>query len=129
MKDQRLGDRFVLERRIGSGGMATVYLGTDEVPERPVAIKVLKAEFFESDIGSRFRREGKTAARLSHPNIVQVYDAGEDDLDGETVSYIVMQHVSGGDLRDLIGEREILLVRENGEWKLDSISIIEKDLV
>jgi serine/threonine-protein kinase len=88
--------------------MSTVFLGTDEVLDRPVAIKVLKSEFMESDLGARFRREGRTAARLSHPNIVQVYDAGEDDLDGETVSYIVMEHVSGGDLRDLIQERGTL---------------------
>lgn len=88
--------------------MSTVFLATDEVLDRPVAIKVLKSEFMESDLGARFRREGRTAARLSHPNIVQVYDAGEDDLDGETVSYIVMEHVSGGDLRDLIQERGTL---------------------
>ena len=92
--------------------MSTVYLGTDEVLDRPVAVKVLKSEFVGSDIGARFRREGRTAARLSHPNIVQTYDAGEDDLDGENVSYIVMEHVSGGDLRDLIHERGTLSAEE-----------------
>lgn len=102
---QRLGGRFVLGDRIGSGGMSTVYLGTDEVLERPVAIKVLKPEHVGSDVGARFRREGRTAARLSHPNIVQVYDAGEDELDGREVSYIVMEHVSGGDLKERVRER------------------------
>ena len=92
----------MLEREIGSGGMASVYLGTDEALERHVAVKVLKPEFQESDVGARFRREGRTAARLSHPNIVQVFDAGEEDLDGRKVSYIVMEHVSGGDLRHKI---------------------------
>ena len=108
----RLGGRFVLEREIGSGGMASVYLGTDEVLERRVAIKVLKPEFQESDVGARFRREGRTAARLSHPNIVQVFDAGEDELDGRRVSYIVMEHVPGGDLRQMIAGRGTLSAAE-----------------
>lgn len=108
----KISDRFVLEREIGSGGMSTVYFGTDEVLDRPVAIKVLKPEFMESDIGARFRREGRTAARLSHPNIVQVYDAGEDELDGQSLSYIVMEHVPGGDLRDLISRRGTLSAAE-----------------
>src|SRR3712207_7813429 len=73
----RLTERFVLEREIGSGGMSLVFLGRDEVLDRPVAIKLLKPGFGETDIGARFRREGRTAASLSHPNIVQVYDAGE----------------------------------------------------
>src|SRR3712207_6041658 len=101
----RLADRFTLEREIGSGGMARVYLGRDEVLDRPVAVKVLKPMHGDSDIGHRFRREGRTAARLSHPNIVQVYDAGEGDLEGSEVSYIVMEYLSGGDLKELIDAR------------------------
>jgi eukaryotic-like serine/threonine-protein kinase len=101
----RLADRFALEREIGSGGMARVYLGRDEVLDRPVAVKVLKPVHGDSDIGVRFRREGRTAARLSHPNIVQVYDAGEGDLEGSEVSYIVMEYLSGGDLKELIDAR------------------------
>ena len=101
----RFAERFVLEREIGSGGMSTVFLGRDEVLDRPVAIKLLKPGFGETDIGARFRREGRTAARLSHPNIVQVYDAGEDELEGREVSYIVMEYVPGGDLKDLIDEQ------------------------
>jgi eukaryotic-like serine/threonine-protein kinase len=101
----RFANKFVLEREIGSGGMSTVFLGRDEVLDRPVAIKILKPGFGETDIGARFRREGRTAARLSHPNIVQVYDAGEDELDGREVSYIVMEYVPGGDLKDLIDRR------------------------
>jgi eukaryotic-like serine/threonine-protein kinase len=101
----RLADRFALEREIGSGGMARVYLGRDEVLDRPVAVKILKPMHGDSDIGIRFRREGRTAARLSHPNIVQVYDAGEGDLDGTEVSYIVMEYLPGGDLKELIDAR------------------------
>jgi serine/threonine protein kinase len=102
---KRLADRFALEREVGSGGMARVYLGRDEVLDRPVAVKVLKPMHGETDIGVRFRREGRTAARLSHPNIVQVYDAGEGDLEGSEVSYIVMEYLSGGDLKELIDAR------------------------
>jgi eukaryotic-like serine/threonine-protein kinase len=105
---RRLADRFVLEREIGAGGMSVVYLGRDEVLDRPVAVKVLRSAYVGSDVGARFSREGRTAARISHPNVVQVYDAGLADLDGEEVSYIVMEHVPGGDLRDLIGREGAL---------------------
>jgi eukaryotic-like serine/threonine-protein kinase len=99
------GGRFVLVREIGSGGMSTVYLGRDEVLDRPVAIKVLDPDLEGSSVSSRFRREGRTAARLSHPNIVQVYDAGEDELEGREVSYVVVEYVPGGDLKALISRR------------------------
>jgi len=104
----RLTERFVLEREIGSGGMSTVFLGRDEVLGRPVAVKLLKPGYAETDIGARFRREGRTAASLSHPNIVQVYDAGEGKFEGRAASYIVMEYVSGGDLKDLIDRRGAL---------------------
>ena len=98
----RLGDRFVLVRELGSGGVARVYLGRDELLDRPVAVKVLEAEFDDPQIGPLFRREGRTAARLSHPNTVRVYDAGEDHIEGREVSYIVMEYVPGGDLKNLV---------------------------
>jgi eukaryotic-like serine/threonine-protein kinase len=104
----RLTERFVLEREIGAGGMSRVFLGRDEVLDRPVAIKILNPDLGSTDIGSRFRREGRTAARLSHPNIVQVYDAGEGEFEGRETSYIVMEYVSGGDLKDLIDGRSLL---------------------
>jgi serine/threonine protein kinase len=98
----RFAQRFVLEREIGAGGMARVFLGKDEVLDRPVAVKVLNPGHSGTDIGNRFRREGRTAARLSHPNIVPVYGAGEGVLDGREVSYIVMEYVPGGDLKALL---------------------------
>jgi len=100
-----LAGRFVLERELGCGGMARVYLGTDRVLERPVAVKVLRPGYGGTEVASRFRREGRTAARLSHPNVVQVYDAGEGELEGRRVSYIVMEYAPGGDLRSLISRR------------------------
>lgn len=93
---KRLGGRFTLAEEIGSGGMSVVYLGRDEVLDRPVAVKVLRIGFEDSEVGERFRREGRTAARISHPNVVQVYDAQEGMLDDREVSYIVMEHVPGG---------------------------------
>jgi len=98
----RLGDRFVLVRELGPGGMARVFLGRDEVLDRPVAVKIVEPDPDDPEIGLRFRREGRAAARLSHPNIVRVYDAGEDELDGNGVSYIVMEYVAGGDFKDMM---------------------------
>jgi eukaryotic-like serine/threonine-protein kinase len=101
----RFADRFVLEREIGSGGMSVVFLGRDEVLDRPVAIKLLKLGYAGTDIGARFQREGRTAASLSHPSIVQVYDAGKGKYEGREASYIVMEYVPGGDLKALIDRR------------------------
>ena len=98
----RLGDRFVLVRELGSGGMSRVFLGRDEVLDRPVAVKIVEPDPDDPEIGPRFQREGRSAARLSHPNIVMVFDAGEGELDGRAVSYIVMEYVPGGDFGDLI---------------------------
>ncbi len=119
---RRIGERFVLEREIGAGGMSTVFLGRDEVLDRHVAVKILKPGFEDSDIGARFRREGITAARLAHANIVQVYDAGEDELDGCKDSYIVMEYVSGGDLKKLIDEKGPLEDAEVSRIGADVIS-------
>jgi serine/threonine-protein kinase len=101
----RFADRFVLEHKLGAGGMARVFLGRDEVLDRPVAVKLLNPVHGGTDIGDRFEREGRTAARLAHPNIVQVYDAGEAEFDGRETSYIVMEYVPGGDLKRLIDRR------------------------
>src|ERR671920_672496 len=111
----KLADRFVLESELGSGGMARVYLGRDEVLDRPVAIKVLNPVHGGTDIGNRFEREGRTAARLAHPNIVQVYDAGEALFDGRETSYIVMEYIPGGDLKRLIDRRGRLSVAEHAQ--------------
>jgi serine/threonine protein kinase len=92
-----LKDRYRLERMLGRGGMAAVWLGHDEVLERPVAVKVL-SDTIASDPGfvERFRREARTAAGLSHPNLVGVYDFSEE---GER-PYLVMQFVPGESLAE-----------------------------
>lgn len=90
-----LKDRYRLERTLGRGGMAAVWLGHDELLDRPVAVKVL-ADTIASDAAfvARFRREARTAAGLSHPNLVAVYDFSEED----ERPYLVMQFVPGEDL-------------------------------
>jgi beta-lactam-binding protein with PASTA domain len=96
---QTLGDRYRVEARIGQGGMAEVYRGFDPSLDRTVAIKVL-VHPYDRDAGfvARFRREAQAAARLNHPNIVGVYDAGSD---GDT-QYIVMEHVQGRTLASFL---------------------------
>jgi eukaryotic-like serine/threonine-protein kinase len=94
-----LGGRYRLESRIGSGGMSTVYRAQDETLERFVAIKVMNREVAtDSDQLERFRREARAVARLSHPNIVHVIDAGED----EGRPYIVFEYIEGETLKDRI---------------------------
>jgi eukaryotic-like serine/threonine-protein kinase len=97
------GGRYRLERPLGHGGMATVYLGHDTKLGRAVAVKVLADNLAgDNAFRERFLREARLAARLSDPNVVSVYDAGEDE-DGRP--YIVMEHVEGRTLADVLHER------------------------
>lgn len=97
-----MADRYVVERTLGRGGMATVYLAHDTMLDRPVVLKVL-AEHLADDpeFRGRFLREARLAARLVHPNIVQVYDVGED----ERGPFIVMEYVDGETLADELRRR------------------------
>jgi serine/threonine protein kinase len=89
--------RYRIERELGRGGMATVYLAHDRELERPVALKVLAAHLAGDDaFAARFTREARLASRLSHPNVVRVYDAGDDD--GRL--FIVMEWVRGASLAE-----------------------------
>ena len=93
-------NRYALVRVLGSGGMAKVYLAHDEVLGREVALKMLRGAYAEDDeFVERFKREAQAAARLSHPNIVAVYDRGRAE-DGSY--YIAMEYVPGGTLKDRI---------------------------
>ena len=94
-----VGERYRVEARIGSGGMAEVYRGFDTVLNRTVAIKVLLPQFArDASFVARFRREAQAAARLNHPNIVGVYDTGADD----GTQFIVMEFVEGRTLHDFL---------------------------
>lgn len=99
----RLKGRYRLERLLGRGGMAAVWLGHDEVLERPVAVKVLSDTIAgDPEFVARFRREARTAAGLSHPNLVGVYDYSEEN----ERPYLVMQFVPGEDLAAKIARQE-----------------------
>ena len=102
-----IAGRYALDRRLGAGGMSTVFLATDTVLERSVAIKLLAEHLADDeDFVARFRREALAAARLQHPNVVQVFDSG---LDGESHRhYIVMEFVDGPSAADMLREHKRL---------------------
>ena len=107
----QVAGRYRMERRLGAGGMSTVFLATDEVLERPVAIKLLAEHLAEDEaFVARFRREALAAAKLQHPNIVQVFDSGEDEASHR--HYIVMEYVEGPSCADLLREHKMLGVEE-----------------
>ena len=104
-----LDGRYRVESLIATGGMATVYLGTDTRLDRTVALKIMHAELAnDEDFVRRFVGEARSVARLSHPNVVGVYDQGAD---GRTL-YLAMEYVPGRTLRDLLNERGSLQPRE-----------------
>jgi eukaryotic-like serine/threonine-protein kinase len=109
--DELFADRYKLDRRLGVGGMATVQLAFDTRLERHVAVKLL-AEHLAEDASfvSRFRREALAAARLVHPNIVQVFDFGLDEPTGR--HYIVMERIRGQSAAEILRDRSILPVTE-----------------
>ena len=99
----RLGDRYDLGQIIGRGGMAEVFEATDTRLNRRVAVKVLRGELAKDPMFlERFRREAQSAAGLNHPNIVAVYDTGEDIVNEVTIPYIVMEYVDGITLREML---------------------------
>ena len=100
-----LNGRYKIQSLIGTGGMAAVYLATDLILDRLVAIKVLRLDFRQNnDAMRRFRREALSATQLTHPNIVGVYDVGQS----QEMNYIVMEYVEGTDLKDYIRQRGAL---------------------
>ncbi len=106
---QLLDGRYRVESHVARGGMATVYLGTDTRLDRTVALKIMHAELAnDEDFVRRFVGEARSVARLSHPNVVAVYDQGAD---GRTL-YLAMEYVPGQTLRALLNERRRLAPRE-----------------
>ncbi|MEA2226422.1 MAG: eukaryotic-like serine/threonine-protein kinase, partial [Solirubrobacteraceae bacterium] len=111
MATQVLAERYELGDRLGVGGMSTVLRAFDRRLERPVAVKLL-AEHLADDrqFVARFRREALSAARLVHPNVVQVFDFGLDDASGR--HYIVMELISGQSGAEILREKGVLGVQE-----------------
>jgi len=117
-----VGGRYKIKSHIGTGGMATVYLAQDLILERPVAVKVLRLDFHTNEAAMRrFQREAQSATQLVHPNIVSVYDVGEED----GTNYIVMEYVEGTDLKEYIRERGPLPPREAVRIMTQIVSAIE----
>ena len=109
MKGQKINDRYQIIKSIGEGGMANVYLAYDTILDRNVAVKVLRGDLANDEkFVRRFQREALAASSLSNPNIVEVYDVGEDN--GEY--YIVMEYIEGKHLKSLIKKRGRLTVSE-----------------
>ncbi len=109
IKGQLIDNRYKIIKSIGEGGMANVYLAFDTILEREVAVKILRGDLAEDEkFVRRFQREANSASSLKHPNIVEVYDVGEDD--GKY--FIVMEYINGKTLKSLIKKRGILTLEE-----------------
>ena len=109
MKGQKISDRYQIIKTIGEGGMANVYLAYDTILDRDVAVKVLRGDLATDDtFVRRFQREALSASSLSHPNIVEVYDVGEDNGS----YYIVMEYIKGKHLKQLLKQRGKLTLTE-----------------
>src|SRR5947208_11192351 len=104
--------RYEIKQQVARGGMAEVFLARDLLLDRPVALKVLFPEFAaDRSFVERFRREARAAANLNHPNIVSVYDWGEED----GTYFIVMEYVKGRSLRELIRSRRTVSPDDTAE--------------
>lgn len=109
IRGQKINDRYQIIRTIGEGGMANVYLAHDLILDRDVAVKILRGDLADDEkFVRRFQREAIAASSLSHPNIVEMYDVGEDD--GKY--YIVMEYVEGKTLKSLVKKRGGLTLPE-----------------
>ncbi|MEU6481654.1 protein kinase [Streptomyces sp. NPDC047017] len=120
------GGRYQLRDVLGEGGMASVHLAYDSVLDRHVAIKTLHTELGrEAAFRERFRREAQAVAKLTHTNIVSVFDTGEDDLDGMTTPYIVMEYIEGRPLGSVLDED----VRQQGAMPADKALKVTADVL
>ena len=109
MKGQKINDRYQIIKSIGEGGMANVYLALDTILDRKVAVKILRGDLADDEkFVRRFQREAISASSLTDPNIVEVYDVGEDN--GKY--FIVMEYVEGKTLKQLIKRRGNLTLPE-----------------
>ncbi len=107
--NKMIAKRYMVVKHIGQGGMADVYVAVDTLLNREVAVKVLRGELSNDPVALlRFQREANASTALSHPNIVDIYDVGEEN----GYHYIVMEYVRGKDLKQLIAQRGALCKEE-----------------
>jgi len=137
-QDQQFAN-FRIIRKLGEGGMGEVYLAEDQKLGRTVAIKILQSEFFDdAERRQRFVREAKTAAKISHANVMAIYDmdSATDDVSGRELSYIVMENVTGQTLTDYLKTRtpgisELLRLAEKiaaGLAAAHKLNIVHRDI-
>jgi len=123
MEGRILGNRYELIEKIGGGGMAVVYKARCRLLNRYVAVKILRTEFTnDEEFVKRFRIEAQAAASLSHPNIVSIYDVGEED----GIHYIVMEYIDGITLKQYIAKKGALPWREAVNITIQICSAIEQ---
>lgn len=121
-KGQKINDRYEIEGLIGEGGMANVYLASDTILDRKVAVKVLRGDLAgDEKFVRRFQREALAASSLSNPNIVEIYDVGEDDGN----FYIVMEYIEGKTLKQLIKKRGVLSIPETIDIMLQLLDALQ----
>ncbi len=130
----KAGDRlgpYEIQRKLGSGGMADVYFAVHEGLHRPAAIKVLRPSLAADGANlQRFMQEARAAASLVHPNIVQVYDVGQQDQDESTgqtsIRYIAQEYVAGTNLRQYLEQHGTLSIREALSVLLQTLAALNK---
>ena len=121
IKGQLIDNRYKIIRSIGEGGMANVYLAYDTILEREVAVKILRGDLADDEkFVRRFQREANAASSLKHPNIVEMYDVGEDD--GKY--FIVMEYINGKTLKSLVKKRGALTLSEVNDIMLQLTSAV-----
>lgn len=134
MTNRIINKRYEIKEKLGSGGMADVYLAFDTVLNREVAIKILREDLNNNPVALlRFKREANAGSGLNHPNVVEIYDVGEDD----NIQYIVMEYIKGSTAKELIFRRgsldleeaiDFMLQLSQGVSKAHAQGIVHRDI-
>jgi predicted Ser/Thr protein kinase len=114
--------RYNVERLLGAGGMGAVYLAEDPALKRRLAIKIVQAATGQQEVLSRFQREAEVSAHLNHPNVITIYDVGEDPAVGP---FIAMEFVDGASLADLIRDRRLATAEERQRVLIPAMHAVE----
>lgn len=124
--DKVLGNRYLIEEEVGIGGMAVVYKAKDRILNRYVAVKVLKDQYIDDDdFLKKFAIEAQSAASITHPNIVSIYDVGSSTLEGKKYNYIVMEYIQGVTLKEYINKNAPLEIPEVVDFGVQIASALE----